>query len=234
MRWPLLLLLVACSGKKTSDPGGWLGRPVAPVSRESGALTFTISLPDGLQLTTENGYDLQWTGVELGDPRGYLLLGDGPVSLTLDRALDDLGFVENEAKILRKREIDGGYLITQTTGTFVRTNAWTELGGQNVLCDSAIASGGGVEAAADWTEKTCLSMEVSGAPPRGPAPDLATLSTAQLGDLVNAGAYDGSTQIASLAERHAAAKVLAGRLGMPSDAPVEAVVDRFLATPPAE
>jgi hypothetical protein len=234
VRWPLLIVVVAvgCSSKKSG--GGWTDRPVKAVSRESNGLTVTIELPPELQLTTDNGYDLQWTGVELGDPRGYILVGDGPVSLTLDRALDDLGLIEVEAKVHRKRAIDGGYLITQTTGTFVRTNAWTELGGQNVLCDSAIASGGNVDRAADWTERVCLSAKVTGVEPPTPSVDLESLSTSQLGDLVNAGAFEGSTRIYALAERYDAAKLLAGRLGLPTDTPVEQVVDRYLATPPGE
>jgi hypothetical protein len=233
VRWPLLLVvLAACGGKKPSGDG-WTERPTEPTSRESGELTVTVELPDGLVLTTDNGYDLQWTGVELGDPRGYVLVGSGPVSLTLERALDDLGMIETEAKILRKRAIDGGYLITQTSQTFVRTTGWTELGGLNVTCDSALAAAGDVERAADWTEKVCLSVKITGAPAADGGPALDGLSTDQLGDLVNAGAFEGSTRIYSLAERYRAAKLLAVRLGLPADTPVEQVVDHFLGTPPS-
>jgi hypothetical protein len=232
VRWALLLLSLAACGSKKSSGDGWTERPTRPVSRQSGDFTVTVELPDGLELTTENGYDLQWTGVELGDPRGYVLIGAGPISLTLDRALDDLGMIESEAKVLRKRALDDGYLITQTSEAFVRTTRWSQLGGLNITCDSGLAAAGDFEGAADFTEKVCLSVEVAGAPAAEGGPALESLSTSQLGDLVNAGAFEGSTRIYSLPERYQAARLLAGRLGLPADAPVETIVDRFLSMPP--
>jgi hypothetical protein len=228
--WPVALALAACGGKHADDDGGWTTRPVRVQRHDVGVATLTIELPDGLEVVTGGGYDLKWEGHKLGDPRGYVLLDDDPLALTLDRTVADADL--DAAQLIRRRAIDGGYAVVQASSTFVRAVVWREWSGaRSYLCDSAIPAGRARDRAADWAERVCLSVTVAGPP--APAPlDLDALSTDQLASVIDSGAYqvDGADapRKASLAERAAAARILAARLAVEVDTPPEQVLDRYL------
>lgn len=166
------LVALGCGDKKGGDdtkkdaPGqDWSGVALKPVEQTVEGVKVTIDLPEKMTLQDDEPTRKVWRADMkdyFSEPSVWLsTLSSAPK--TLEEATKHY-MVGKDNEIVRKEEVNGGFLITHHTAKkgLLYATYFKAMGGKHFVCKSSQAKDGGVpnfEKTKEWLEKICLSMK---------------------------------------------------------------------------